>query len=78
MGQSVPQLFDAALALDEDDRAALVARLVESLDGPVDTDAESAWAAEISRRLERIGADTARSIPMDEAVARLHRAARRR
>jgi putative addiction module component (TIGR02574 family) len=76
MSRPVPQVFDDALALDEDDRAKLAARLVESLDGDVHADAEDAWAAELERRLSRIDAGQAKLISMDEAVARLQRAAR--
>jgi putative addiction module component (TIGR02574 family) len=76
MSRSVPQVFDDALALGEDDRAKLVARLVESLDGELDVDAGDSWVAEIERRLAKIDAGQARLLSMDEAVARLHHAAR--
>ena len=78
VGRPVHQVFDDALALGDDDRARLAARLVESLDGDVDADASSAWVDEIERRLIRIEAGDATLLPMDEAVARLHRAARGR
>ena len=78
MARPVPQVFDDALALGEDDRAKLAAKLVESLDGEVDADAGDAWAAEIERRLARIDAGQGNMIAMEDAVARLHRAARGR
>jgi putative addiction module component (TIGR02574 family) len=78
MSRPVPQVFDEALALDEDDRAKLAAKLVESLDGDRDADAEDAWAAEIERRLAKIDVGQATPLSMDEAVGRLHRAARGR
>lgn len=43
-----------ALRLDADARAELVAELLASLDGPADADAESAWDAEIERRIQAI------------------------
>ena len=76
MGRSVAEVFDAALALDENNRAQLAAKLVESLDGEVDADAEEAWAAEIERRLSKIDAGQAKWVSMDEAIARMHRATR--
>ena len=76
MHRSAPEVFDAALALPEDDRAKLAEKLVESLDGDVSADAEDAWAAEIERRLARIDAGQAKLLSMEDAVARLHRAAR--
>jgi len=78
MSRPVPQVFDDALALGEGDRARLAARLVESLDGEIDNDSEEAWAAEIERRLAKIDAGQAKLLSMDDAVARLHRAARTR
>ena len=39
--------------LPPEDRAELVIRLIESLDEPVDTDWEAAWAAELQKRSER-------------------------
>jgi putative addiction module component (TIGR02574 family) len=78
MQPSTAAVFEAALALSDDDRAKLVQKLVESLDGEPDPHAEAAWAAEIERRLARIDAGQASSLSMDEALARLHRAARAR
>ena len=42
MNRSAPEVFDAALALPEDDRAKLAEKLVESLDGDASADAEEA------------------------------------
>lgn len=72
----MPQVFDDALALDEENRAKLAAKLVESLEGEPDLDTEEAWAKEIERRLARIDAGQARLLPAEEALSRLHRAAR--
>ena len=52
------------------------ATLIESLDGDLDADAESAWGAEIERRLARIDAGQGTQLSVEEAVARLHTAAR--
>ena len=49
-----------ALRLDPDARAELAAELLASLDGPTDPDAESAWNAEIERRVAAIEAGTVR------------------
>lgn len=74
--QSTAEVFEAALALSDDDRAKLADKLVESLDGEADPDAGGAWATEIERRLARIESGQATSISMTEAIARMHRAAR--
>lgn len=66
------------LKLPVEDRANAAKLLLDSLDGEPDADAEDAWALEIERRLAKIEAGEAKLVPMDEAVARLHRAARGR
>lgn len=78
MSTSTAEVFEAALALPEDECAELADKLVESLDGAAAPDAGAAWAAEIERRLARIDAGRATSAPMDEAIARMHRGARLR
>ena len=78
MNRSVPEVFDAALAMGEDDRARLAAKLVESLDGDLDADVEAAWATEIERRLAKIDAGQTKLLSMDDALVRLHQAARAR
>lgn len=78
MTRPVDQVINDALALGEADRARLVAKLVESLDGELDADADEAWASEIERRLARIDAGQAKLVSMNDAVAGLRRAARTR
>jgi len=43
-----------------------------------ESEVSTAWAAEIERRLAKIDAGEARLLSMDEAIARLRRAARGR
>jgi putative addiction module component (TIGR02574 family) len=69
----VSEVFDAALALSEEDRGRLAEELVQSLDAEVDPAAAEAWTAEIERRLARIAAGQSRSVPMNEAIERLQR-----
>ena len=60
-----------ALSLPEADRAELAHNLVASLDGRSDPDAESAWDAEIVRRLAEIDAGTANLIDREEFRRRM-------
>jgi len=71
------QLLEQALRLSDEERAALAGELIQSLDAEVDADAEAAWSAEIRRRLERVDAGTAKTIPWAEARRRIHAAAGR-
>jgi len=71
------RLLEEALHLPAEERAALAGALIESLDLEVDEDMEAAWSAEISRRLERVDAGVAKTIPWSEARRRILAAAGR-
>jgi putative addiction module component (TIGR02574 family) len=58
MTEAARALLANALRLDEDARAEIAAELLASLDGPSDADAETAWAAEIDRRVSAIESGT--------------------
>jgi len=60
-----------ALSLSQAERAELAYSLVVSLDGAADADAESAWEAEILRRLGEIEAGTAELIDREELRRRM-------
>ena len=61
----------AALALPEGQRADLLCRLMDSLEGPPDADVEQAWDAEIARRLEDVRSGKEKGIPWEEVRRRL-------
>ena len=70
------QILERALDLSTQDRGALIARLIESLDGErAEEGVEEAWAGEIKRRVDEIRSGKARLIPREEvrrrAAARL-------
>ena len=58
-------------------RAAIAARLLETLDADVNPDAEAAWSAEIAKRIATVDSGAAR-IPWAEARARILDASRKR
>lgn len=60
-----------ALSLSEAERAELAHNLVASLDGLADPDTETAWDAEILRRLAEIDAGTANLIDREEFRRRM-------
>jgi len=61
------------LRLEPDARADVAAELLASLDGPVDPDAETAWDAEIERRIEAIEAGAIRLEPWSDVKRRIER-----
>ena len=72
------QLLEDALKLELDERAALAAELIESLDPETDEDAEAAWAAEISRRAARAQSGEDPGTPWPEVRERLERSLTKR
>ncbi len=62
-----------ALRLDSAARAELATERLASLDGPADPDAESAWDAEIDRRIEAIEAGTIRLEPWQQVKRRIEK-----
>lgn len=74
MGEVPNKLLQDALKLSADERAALAAALIDTLDdGPPDADVEAAWAAEIERRIAEVDAGVVKPIPWPEARAAILR-----
>jgi putative addiction module component (TIGR02574 family) len=65
------ELREKALALSEEERAELAASLLQSLDQDVDEDAEGAWRKEIDRRVEKLNAGEAQTIPWEEVQSQM-------
>jgi putative addiction module component (TIGR02574 family) len=71
-------LLGEVLALPEDQRAALVNSLQETLASRPSPDVEAAWAQEIARRVEDVRAGSAQLIPADQALAEIRESLRAR
>lgn len=71
MTPEADKLFQEALRLPPEARAALAGSLIESLEETVDPDAEEAWAAEIQRRARELASGEVRPIPWSEARRRI-------
>ena len=67
MNQAAQKLLDDALQLPADERADLAGHLIDSLDQQVDEDADSAWNAEIHRRLKDLDSGSVKPIPWPNA-----------
>lgn len=65
------EVLREALKLPVEARAALAGTLLDSLDESVDDDAESAWEAEIAKRIKEIDEGRAELIPWSEARRRI-------
>ena len=68
MTSSTEAIFNAALALSENDRAALAFQLFESLDKSNQGEIDAAWVEEAERRLQAFEQGTMKAIPGDEVM----------
>lgn len=73
MTKPMAAVLAEALRLDDNARAELAAELLASLDGPADSDAESAWDAEIERRIAAIEAGTVQLEPWERVRRRIEK-----
>lgn len=73
MGAAARKVLSDAMSLTSDERAALVAELLASLDGEPDADAEQAWAGEITRRAERARAGDVAGVDAETVHAKARR-----
>lgn len=64
-------ILKEALALPSEERAALAASLLDSLDTDVDEDADAAWAIEVDRRMTELDAGAVKTISWEEVRRRL-------
>jgi len=71
MNARVDHLLDEALALEPDERSALVVALMDSLDGEDEATVTKAWADEIRRRKGELRSGATSAVPWAEARARL-------
>ncbi|MBI4278037.1 MAG: addiction module protein [Armatimonadetes bacterium] len=72
MKRSARELYEEAMRLDLEERAALAGLLIESLDPESEEGAEQAWVAEIERRMEELDSGAVQTIPWEELRARLY------
>lgn len=71
MKENITEILKQALRLPPEARAALAGSLIDSLDEPLDPDAESAWEAEVASRVREIEEGKVTLIPWAEARARI-------
>ena len=73
MTKTTETVLAEALRLDLKERAELASELLASLDGPADSDAASAWNAEIKRRVATLESGSADLESWDDAKRRIER-----
>jgi putative addiction module component (TIGR02574 family) len=75
MSRVLTELKEKAAQLSETERAELALALIESLDGPAESDAEveEAWRIEVERRVAQVEQGEVELIPGDEVIRRVRR-----
>ena len=73
MSMTIEQIALEALRLPSEERALLADHLVESLDGVEGTRIDDLWASEAKRRRDEVRTGSVKTIPGDEALARVRR-----
>jgi len=67
------QILEQALLLPENQRAAIAASLLHSLDSECDTDSEAQWNSDVRRRLDEIDNGSVELIPWSEVRAKMQK-----
>lgn len=71
MNARVDHLLDEVLGLSADERSAVVAALIDSLEGSEDASVSEAWKQELLRRREGLRSGALAAMPWSEARRRL-------
>jgi putative addiction module component (TIGR02574 family) len=72
MSTAVKKLFEEAMRLDPEERAALTGLLIESLEPGSDEGVDDAWLAEIERRMAELDSGEVETVPWEELRSRLY------
>jgi hypothetical protein len=67
MTRDAQEILDAALKLNDQEKAAIAASLIESLDPEYDEGCDEAWAAEVAKRKREIDNGVVKTVPWSEA-----------
>jgi putative addiction module component (TIGR02574 family) len=76
MSMTLEEVLRIALALHAQDRAALAAAMIDSLDPAAELGVQDAWQDELERRGKDLESGAVESLPWDVVRERLARAAR--
>ena len=71
MNARVDHLLDEVLGLPEEERSAVAAALIDSLEGSEDASVSQAWRQELLRRRDALRSGASTAVPWVEARARI-------
>ena len=67
MAPDAQEILDAALKLNDQEKAAIAASLIESLDPDYDDGCDEAWAVETAKRMRELDSGQVKTVPWSEA-----------
>ena len=67
MAPDAQEILDAAIKLNDQEKAAIATSLIESLDPDYDEGCDEAWADEIAKRMRDLDSGQVKTIPWSEA-----------
>ena len=73
MAISREDLYQAALKLDDSERADLISMLLDTLERETESGVDAAWRKETNRRIQEIEAGSVSPLTWKDAKAELHR-----
>ena len=73
MATSRDELYKAAVALDDTDRAELIGMLLDTLDTETESGVEAAWLVGIEKRIGDLDSGQVAAISWEEARIQFHR-----
>ena len=68
MARALADIERDILELNQNERTALLRKLIGDLDAPGDANSEAAWLKESERRLGEIESGTAQTFPADDVI----------
>ena len=71
MNARMDHLLDEALGLSAEERSAVAAALIDSLEGSADASVSEAWKRELRRRRDALRSGASAALPWAEARARM-------
>lgn len=71
MSSTIDEIYEQASHLSPTERAALAGLLLDTLEGKIEPEVESAWRHEITMRIKELDSGTAKTVPWPQVRDRL-------
>ena len=72
MNEITNKLLEEALSLPSHLRSALIDKLIESLNIPIDKEIDDLWSMEAEKRVDEVNSGKIKSIPGEKVIKEIH------